>query len=77
MLDEGMIRRMGGSFDPNKLGFRSTLVAVSVGPELIGRADEIISQFPEVIHSYLRSNSFNIWFTIIAINEKRMEDILE
>lgn len=77
MLDEGIIRRMGASFDSNKLGFRSTLAAVSAGPELIHRADKIIGDFAEVTHSYLRNNAFNIWFTLIAIDEKRIEEILE
>lgn len=39
--DEGIIRRMRASFDSNKLGFRSTLAAVSLRPKLIDRADEI------------------------------------
>jgi DNA-binding Lrp family transcriptional regulator len=77
MLDEGVIRRIGASFDSNKLGFRSTLAAVSVEPELVDRADEIIGGFAEVTHSYLRNNAFNIWFTLIAIDEKRIEEILE
>jgi len=77
MLDDGLIRRMGASFDSNKFGFRSTLAAVSVDPELVDRAAEIIGQFPEVTHSYLRNDVFNIWFTIIAVDDKRIEDILE
>lgn len=77
MLEKGVIRRMGASFASNKLGFRSTLAAVSVGPELIDRASETIGKFVEVTHSYLRNNAFNIWFTIIAIDEKRIEEILE
>ncbi|MHC4425208.1 MAG: siroheme decarboxylase subunit alpha [Planctomycetota bacterium] len=77
MLDEGLIRRMGASFDSNKLGFRSTLAAASVEPELVDRAAETIGQFSEVTHSYLRNDVFNIWFTIIAVDDKRIEDILE
>ena len=77
MLDEGIIRRMGASFDSNKFGFRSTLAAVSVEPKLIDRVAEIIGQFSEVTHSYLRNDVFNIWFTIIAVDDKRIEDILE
>ncbi len=77
MLDEGVIRRMGASFDSNKLGFRSTLAAVSVKPELVDRAAEIIGQFHEVTHNYLRNDVFNIWFTLIAIFNKRIEDIIE
>ena len=77
MLDKGLIRRMGASFDSNKLGFRSTLAAVSVAPELVNRAAEIIGRFYEVTHSYLRNDVFNIWFTLIAINDNRIENILE
>lgn len=77
MVDEGVIRRIGASFDSNKLGFQSTLAAVSVGSELIGRAAEVIGQFHEVTHSYLRNDVFNIWFTLIAIDNNRIENILE
>jgi len=77
MLDNGIIRRMGASFDSNKLGFRSTLAAVSVAPELVDRAAEIIGRFYEVTHSYLRNDVFNIWFTLIAIDDNRIENILE
>lgn len=77
MLDEGVIRRMGASFDSNKLGFRSTLAAVSVEPELVDRAAEVIGGYPEVTHNYLRDDVFNIWFTLIAVDEKRIEDVLE
>ena len=77
MLDEGVIRRMGASFDSKKLGFSSTLAAVSVEPELVDRASEVVGGFPEVTHNYLRNDTFNIWFTMIAVNEKRIEDVLE
>ena len=77
MLDEGIIRRMGASFDSKKLGFSSTLAAVSVRCEVADRAAETIGEFVEVTHSYLRNNTFNIWFTIIAIDEERIEEILE
>jgi len=77
MLDEGVIRRMGASFDSNKLGFRSTLAAVSVDAELADRAADIIGQFHEVTHSYLRNDVFNIWFTLIAVDNNRIENILE
>jgi DNA-binding Lrp family transcriptional regulator len=77
MLDKGVIRRMGASFDSNKLGFPSTLAAVSVAPEQVDNAAEVIGQFYEVTHSYLRKDSFNIWFTLIAADNKRIESILE
>jgi DNA-binding Lrp family transcriptional regulator len=77
MLDEGVIRRIGVSIDSRKIGFHNTLAAVSVEPELADRAAEIIGEFHEVTHSYLRNDSFNIWFTIIAVDENRIEEILD
>ena len=77
MLDEGVIRRMGASLDSRKLGFCGTLAAVSVRPGLVEKAAEVIGRFPEVTHSYLRKDDFNIWFTIIAVDEERIENILE
>jgi len=77
MLDDGVIRRMGASFDSKKLGFSSTLAAVSVEPSFVERAAEVISAFPEVTHNYLRNDTFNIWFTMIAADEARIEQVLE
>jgi DNA-binding Lrp family transcriptional regulator len=76
LLDEGLIRRIGASINSNKFGFSSTLAAVSVKPDRIEHASEVIGRFPEVTHSYLRKDVFNIWFTIIAADEKRIESIL-
>ncbi len=77
LLDEGVIRRMGASFDSNKFGFSSTLAAVCIEPERVEHAAEVIGQFPEVTHSYLRKDVYNIWFTIIASDQKKIEDILD
>lgn len=77
LVGEGVIRRIGASLNSHKLGFCSTLAAVSCKADIIDRAAEIIGQFPEVTHSYLRNGNFNIWFTLIAVNEERIEYILE
>jgi DNA-binding Lrp family transcriptional regulator len=77
LIAEGVIRRIGASLDSRKLGFCSTLAAVSCKADLVEQADKIIGQFPEVTHSYLRNDNFNIWFTIIAADEQRIEYILE
>lgn len=77
MIDDGLIRRVGASLNSNKLGFSSTLAAVRVRPELVDRAAEVIGNFPEVTHNYLRCDDFNIWFTLIATDKERIEKILE
>ncbi len=76
LIDSGVIRRMGASLNSKKLGYSSTLAAVKVKPELIEQAAEVIGKYREVTHSYLRSGNFNVWFTLIAVDERRIEAIL-
>ena len=76
MLDEGVVRRLGASFDSKKLGCCSTLAAIRVPPALVDRAAQVVGRYPEVTHSYLRDHEFNIWFTIIAADHGRIETIL-
>lgn len=77
LMDEGVLRRIGASLDSGMFGFGSTLAAVSVPPEKVETAAETIGEYPEVTHSYQRSDEFNIWFTIIAESEGRIEQIIE
>lgn len=74
---EGIIRRLGGIFDSKKLGYVSTLCAVKVQPQKIEEAAAFINTFNEVTHNYLRDNEFNIWFTLIAYSQERIQEILE
>jgi DNA-binding Lrp family transcriptional regulator len=77
LINDGTIRRIGTSIDSNKFGFCSTLAAISVKSDLVERASEIIGKFSEVTHSYLRSDHYNIWFTLIAPDTQRIRDILK
>lgn len=77
LVDQGIIRRIGASLDSRKLGYSSTLAAISVEADRVAQAAEIISRFSEVTHSYQREHQFNIWFTMIAADNERIESILE
>ncbi|NIA16722.1 MAG: AsnC family transcriptional regulator [Planctomycetes bacterium] len=77
LMADGVIRRLGASLDSRKFGYFSTLAAISVEDGIVERASEIIKGYPEITHSYLRSDRFNIWFTIIAADNKRVESIIE
>ncbi len=61
-----IIRRIGGNFGPEKLGFTSTLCAASVPEEKIDRFAAVVNSYPGVTHNYTRDNPFNVWFTFIA-----------
>jgi DNA-binding Lrp family transcriptional regulator len=62
----GIIRRIGGNFTPDKLGFVSTLCAARVPEDKISQFAEVVNRYPGVTHNYRRENSFNVWFTFIA-----------
>jgi DNA-binding Lrp family transcriptional regulator len=62
----GIIRRIGGNFAPEKLGFVSTLCAAKVPDDKISQFAEVVNRYPGVTHNYRRENTFNIWFTFIA-----------
>ncbi|MGD2184906.1 MAG: AsnC family transcriptional regulator [Desulfobacterales bacterium] len=62
----GIIRRIGGNFTPEKLGFVSTLCAAKVPEDKVSHFAEVVNRYPGVTHNYRRQNKFNIWFTFIA-----------
>ncbi|NOY68010.1 MAG: Lrp/AsnC family transcriptional regulator [Deltaproteobacteria bacterium] len=73
---DGIIRRIGGNFSPDRLGFVSTLCAARVDEQHLKRFAETVNQFPGITHNYIRENKYNVWFTIIAPSRKHIEDIL-
>jgi DNA-binding Lrp family transcriptional regulator len=66
LKESGIIRRIGGNFAPEKLGFVSTLCAAKVPEDKISQFAEVVNRYPGVTHNYRRENKFNIWFTFIA-----------
>jgi DNA-binding Lrp family transcriptional regulator len=77
MVKSGVIRRLGVSLDSRKLGYASTLAAVSVPEAQVLTAAEVINAYPDVTHCYQRKDAFNIWFTVIASSEQRILEVLE
>lgn len=77
LMDSGVIRRIGASLDSRKLGYSSTLAAVRVVKDRVDEAGAIVGRYLEVTHSYLREDDYNIWFTLIAVSQERIEEILE
>jgi siroheme decarboxylase len=72
-----IIRRIGGVFDSQRLGFNSTLVALKVDEEAVDSVTAEINKYPGVTHNYQRRHEFNVWFTLIASSAKESMSILE
>jgi len=77
LLDLGTIRRIGASVDSRKIGYSSTLAAIRVSGDKLDQACELIDSCTEITHSYLRSNEYNIWFTVIASSQERIKEVIE
>jgi DNA-binding Lrp family transcriptional regulator len=77
MAGAGIIRRLGANFTSRKLGYTSTLCAARVAPESLEHFVAVVNRYPGVTHNYLRRHRYNVWFTLIAESEERLNRILE
>jgi DNA-binding Lrp family transcriptional regulator len=73
MKKNDIIRRIGGNFVPEKVGFVSTLCAARVPREKIELFAETVNRFRGVTHNYQRDHEFNVWFTFIAPTMEEIE----
>ena len=77
MREELLIRRIGGNFSPDRLGYHSTLCAAQVEEEKIDTFTNVVNAYPGVTHNYRRDHKYNIWFTFIAPSVERIEESLQ
>ena len=72
----GIIRRISAVFSPRKVNFVSTLAAIKAKPGRMDSAAKRINLYPEVTHNYRRDGKYDLWFTLVAKNKKRITQIL-
>ena len=73
LKEDGVIRRIGGNFVPEKVGFVSTLCAAKVPEDAIDRFAAVVNRYSGVTHNYQRDHEVNIWFTFIAPSMEEIE----
>jgi len=74
---DGIIRRIGGNFDSQRLGFATTLCAAKVPDDKIEEFVRVVNKYPGVTHNYLRDHHYNIWFTFVAPNMKVIDRYID
>jgi DNA-binding Lrp family transcriptional regulator len=53
------------------------LCAARVPPDRLDDFVAVVNRYPGVTHNYLRRHRYNVWFTLIAESEARLNQILE
>ncbi len=83
LKQSGLIRRMGATFHPERLGYVSTLVGVQAPGERFERLEHLerlarfVGQFDEVTHCYEREGDWNLWFTVTAESAERLSAVVD
>ncbi|AWB10531.1 transcriptional regulator, AsnC family [Thermodesulfobium acidiphilum] len=77
LKSEGIIRLIGGVFDPRKLGFKGTLIGLKVDKNHIDKIVERINKCHGVSHNYLRDHEYNLWFTLIMPSKEEIDAFIE
>lgn len=76
LKEEGIILRIGAFFDSEKLGLKSTLIAMKVPPLRLPEVAKMVNHYPGVTHNYRREHEFNLWFVLMGKNRKEIDEIL-
>jgi DNA-binding Lrp family transcriptional regulator len=75
--DARVVRQIGPVFDLHRLGYVSTLCAANVGADAVDTVAAQVNVYAEVTHNYLREAEFNMWFTLVAHSQQRIDEILQ
>jgi len=73
----GILRSLSAIFDAYRVGYRSTLVSVSVPAERLPAAADAVSAHPGVSHNYGREHKYNLWFVLAAPRGEDLEAIVQ
>jgi DNA-binding Lrp family transcriptional regulator len=77
LIEKGIIRRLGATFDSRKLDYASTLCAANVPEDKLEKFVETVNDYNGVTHNYLRPGYYNVWFTFIGKNMEFIENKLK
>jgi len=75
LQDKQFVARIGSVISPNQVGV-SSLMAMSIPAEQLHQVATLINQYPEVNHNYERENRFNLWFVLIARDDKHLQSVI-
>ncbi len=71
-----LISRIGPVIRPNQIG-KSMLVAMAVPENRLQQVADLVNRYPEVNHNYERDNRFNLWFVVIANDDRHLQSVVK
>lgn len=74
LKQDRIVRQISAIFNTGALGYRSSLVAMSVPDEHLERASAVVNGYPGVSHNYLREAVYNMWYTIAVPPGQSLEE---
>ncbi len=77
LKNKGILRQISAIFNPQALGYKTTLVAASTPEKDIEQAAKVINAYPGVSHNYLRDHYYNLWFTIAVPPGQILEETIQ
>ncbi|GFN39058.1 MAG: Lrp/AsnC family transcriptional regulator [Nitrosopumilaceae archaeon] len=69
----GTVRQLSAIFDTRKLGYKSSLVAMTIEQDKLDYVAKQINRHPGVSHNYERNHDFNLWFTLAVPPESNLK----
>lgn len=72
----GYIRRLGAFFSSRRLGYRGTLIALSVSENRLAAVANFVNRFPGVTHNYQREGKYQLWFTLLTLGTEEKQAVL-
>lgn len=77
LIDSGVISRFGPMYNIERLGGVYSLAAMRLPSRDLMRVVDIVNDYPEVAHNYLREHEFNLWFVLAVESEQEKNRIVE
>jgi siroheme decarboxylase len=74
LKQDRIVRQISAIFNTGALGYRTSLVAMSVPEQQLEKAASVVNGYPGVSHNYLREAEYNLWFTIAVPPGESLED---
>ena len=64
LKDQNVVRQISAIFDSSKIGYHSVLAAFKVSAQKLDTVALMLNESPAVSHNYVRTNDYNLWFTV-------------